>query len=924
MDKYTLLIQECKRQHPDIVIITDRLHCFAYGSDASLYRMLPKVVVFIRHITEVKTLLNLARKQQISLTFRAAGTSLSGQAVTDSVLVVLHPHAWRDYRLNLNDQTVTLGCGWVGGQVNKLLARHGFKIGPDPASLDHAKIGGITANNASGMCCGVANNSYHTMVDMTFTLANGSHVNTASLVSRETFYAFNKHMLDQLQQLACELKQDDDTKALIRYKYRLKNTTGLSINALLDYDDPIDILAHLMIGSEGTLGFIGSVTFKLLPLKALSFASLLFFANIHDASHAVSEFSDHHVDMLELMDSKSLKAAIQSGQTQLIDMPELDDTIVCLLVKIEDNDKHKLTLLKDQLQILCEQLPLIKPAVFSSDPITISGYEKLRKSILPAIGGMRAAGSSVVIEDVAVDVVKLPQLVEALNELFRRYQYHEAAIFGHALFGNLHFVFTPRFDSQKEIDRYSRFMQDLCRLISVDFKGSLKAEHGTGRNMAPFVELEWGQRAYTLMWQLKTLIDPKNILNPDVILSRRHFIHLEHLKEIPQTNSVIDSCMECGFCESLCPTRGISFTPRQRIIAYRAQQLGFTDTPNDSNAMDNIAKSCVNTNLCQPNCPVGIDTGTWLAEQYADVFSGNRIEKALRESPIKHPVLTKMALNITNKINAITHNGLNRLSKSLHQKHEALPVYLNHMPKPSAKIKIKSLPKHHDTVVYFASCGTRMMGKDPKNPNSMDVTAALLQLLEKAGFTIIIAAQKHCCGKIHSDSQQQLTSFNTLERELLELSDQGRHPILTDMSSCALQAKRLSTKIKIHDSIEFIHDVLLDKLIIHKVYDKMALHITCSTQHLKQQPQFISIAQRLAKTLVIPPDIGCCGFAGIRGITDPEINQSALHGLSDQVNDCQIGITSNRSCQIGLNEYTTTPYYHIAEILARHSDSIES
>jgi D-lactate dehydrogenase len=171
---------------PGARVITDALRRLAYGTDASFYRLVPQVVVVVDSEPEVLAALAVCRKHGAPMTFRAAGTSLSGQAISDSVLLVLGD-GWRGATIGPDAATIRLQPGVIGGHANRLLAPHGRKIGPDPASIDAAKIGGIAANNASGMCCGTRENSYHTLAGMRVVLADGTVLDTEDAASVAAF-----------------------------------------------------------------------------------------------------------------------------------------------------------------------------------------------------------------------------------------------------------------------------------------------------------------------------------------------------------------------------------------------------------------------------------------------------------------------------------------------------------------------------------------------------------------------------------------------------------------------------------------------------------------------------------------------------------------------------------------------------------------
>ena len=510
---------------------SDPLSMLTMGTDASFYRLLPKLVIRVESEAEVVFILQQASAHQVPVTFRAAGTSLSGQAISDSVLIVLGDR-WNNKEILDDGQRIRLQPGVIGAHANQALAHLQRKIGPDPASINAAKIGGIVANNSSGMCCGTAQNSYQTLADMRVVLADGTVLDSADLASASRFRHSHAQLLEQLGELAIETRNNTELAAKIKHKYRLKNTTGLSLNALIDFSDPLDILTHLMVGSEGTLGFISSVTYDTVPDYPHKATALVVFPDVETCCQAVVVLKKQAVSAVELLDRRSLRSVQHmAGMPDWIE--QLGRSACALLIESRAADSD---LLEQQLQHINSAIahfPKEQHIAFSQDPAVYELLWRMRKDTFPAVGAVRENGTTVIIEDVTFPLEHLAEGVNRLLALLDEHHYDEAILFGHALEGNLHFVFTQRFDQPEEVARYSAFMQAVSQLVAVEFGGSLKAEHGTGRNMAPFVELEWGSDAYQLMWRIKRLLDPQGILNPDVVLSNDAEIHLKNLKPMP-------------------------------------------------------------------------------------------------------------------------------------------------------------------------------------------------------------------------------------------------------------------------------------------------------------------------------------------------------------------------------------------------------
>jgi D-lactate dehydrogenase len=605
-------------------ILTNPLQTLAYGTDASFYRLIPKIVILAHNETEVIEIIKQAKKLDIALTFRAAGTSLSGQAITDSVLVVA-THGWKSFEILDNNQKIRLEPGIIGSKANQFLAPHGLKIGPDPASISSAMIGGIVANNASGMCCGTAQNSYQTIADIRIVLNDGTILDTSDSESVSAFKNNKIALIQEIESLRDTIKNDETLYHFIKNKFKIKNTTGYSINAFVDYQEPIEIIKHLMVGSEGTLAFISNVTFKTVIDEKFKSCSLLIFKTIQDACNATILLKSAPVVAVELLDRESIRSVEFDPEA-----PEyfrtLPESACALLVECRDNDLDNMLLKQLKVRLEIESIPTYSEYEFTSNPKQYYFNWKARKGLLPTVGGLRKNGTSVIIEDVAFPLPQLADACLALKDLFKKYEYQDAVLFGHALEGNLHFVFSQDFSNQSEVDRYEKLMSELADLVVNRFNGSLKAEHGTGRNMAPFVEKEWGTAAYEIMKRIKNIFDPNNKINPDVLINPDPKAHLKNLKPMPESHAIVDKCMECGFCEPHCVSEGLTLSPRQRIVIAR-EISRLEESNEDPDRLAAIRKdityqldeTCATDGLCALACPVHIDTGkfvkTWRANE---------------------------------------------------------------------------------------------------------------------------------------------------------------------------------------------------------------------------------------------------------------------------------------------------------------------
>ncbi len=928
----TPLIQQLTIHLPAHQVITDDLRRLAYGTDASFYRLIPQVVAVIESENDARAVLTAARQNRTPVTFRAAGTSLSGQAISDGVLALIG-EGFATFELADDASQVRVGPGMVGGEVNRRLAPHGRKIGPDPASIGAAKIGGIAANNASGMCCGTAQNSYRTLAGLRVMLADGSLLDTEDPASIAAFKASHAALLGELDRLGRETRANAALAERIRHKFRIKNTTGYSLNALVDFEDPIDILAHLMIGSEGTLGFMTRITYQTVVEDPFKASALVFFPDIRSACEAVIRLKPQPahlaVSAVELLDRPALHSVENKPGLPAI-IRELGEDAAALLIEVRAGSADALQDKIAAVHAAIAGISTVEPIAFSTDPATCDMYWKVRKGTFPAVGAMRRTGTTVLIEDVAFPVPALADATLDLQALLRHHGYHEAIIFGHALEGNLHFVFTQDFGAPAEIDRYARFMDDVCKLVVEKYDGSLKAEHGTGRNMAPFVEMEWGKEAADLMRRIKTLFDPEGLLNPGVIINDNAHAHLENLKPMPAAEDIVDRCIECGFCEPLCPSHRLTLSPRQRITSVRELARRAAAGEHPGRMGEDYAymglDTCAGCGLCSTACPVGIDTGDLTRR-----LRGRRLGDAARavhawtgEHFGAFSGAARLGLKVGHAVSGVLGDGLmKRLSGG---------AWRDRMPlagRAPAECRVAG-----DPVVYFPTCGGRIFG--PSEPGEQQLGDVVQEVLVRAGYAPVLPEgfEQLCCGQMlaskgMADAAEDMS--NTLEAALMKASDNGRIPVVMDASACsARMQKHLAGRLKLYDFHEFAHDALLPRLRLTRQPGPVALHVNCSVKRSGADAKLRTLLAACVEQIVEPDGVTCCGFGGDRGFVVPELNRHALRHLDAGLHEkapagCACGVSTNRTCEIGLTAETGVNYRSVAYLLeacSRPADSI--
>ncbi len=998
-NKHSQFLSAVRAFVPKTAVYTDGLRRFAWGTDAGFYRLVPKIVIRSSNEKEVSRILRAASKYDVPVTFRAAGTSLSGQSISDSVLVVAGKN-WERYKVSEDGKRITLEPGIIGSRVNAILKPYGHKFGPDPASIGSCMVGGIVMNNASGMSCGTHANSDKELESVRMVFADGSVLDTGDEASREAFRAGHPDFIKGIEELRDGILADKELSDRIRYKYSIKNVTGLNIFPFVRFQDPFDIMAHLLVGSEGTLAFMSQVTMKTLPLPAKEASAMVYFGTIREAAEAVvalrKDIDPAALDAAELLDKRSLASV---DDPMLKDYPDKD--LTALLLRVTGAGQEDLEANVNRLTDVLRGFSALKGAdgdafIFSSDPAVAGKYWAIRSGIFPSVGGMRREGTTCLIEDIAFHIEDLPDATEDLSALLDRHGYDDSCIYGHALEGNFHFIINQSFDSEAEVRRYEAMIRDVAEMVVGKYDGSLKAEHGTGRNMAPFVKYEWGEKAFGVMRRVKELFDPHGLLNPGVIFNDDPECFLKNFKALPvlkpwaddskavepelaEIYKKLNKCIECGFCEVNCLSCGFTLSSRTRIATQREitslRELP-DPTASEQTRLRTLEKeysytgeqTCAGDGLCSTSCPMGINVadlthqlrrvnmpegsfghGFWnfVAGHYAGVKSGLR--GALRMATAGETVLGDLAMSglcrwlhnairiplwtpATPKAYNIP-KSLRALVSSAAVGHDgASTVYAATEP-----ARLGSLSKRPDSqtseaatgmptvckVVYFPSCINQMMGL-PKHHHAVDkpLVEEMVSLLGKAGYEVIFPENMSslCCGTIwESKGMPEIADRKTaeLEEALWQASEQGRYPVLCDQSPCLHRMKHKIKKMRLYEPAEFILGFLADRLDFHQTDTPVAIHLTCSMRLMHKTGKMLELARMCSTNVLVPEGVGCCGFAGDKGMTHPELNKYALRKLKDQVKGIPVGYSNSRTCEIGLATNSGIPYVSIAYLVNR-------
>ena len=848
MSNFQNFLSDCQKICDESKILTSYIQRFAYGIDASCYRYIPKLVLKPSNELEVQAIIKLAKIHQVPLTFRGSGTSLSGQACGDSVLVVCG-NDWQE--IKANNESIWLECGVIGSDANEALKPFGKKIGPDPATINNASIGGIFSNNSSGMCCGTKQNSYQTIKSIRVILEDGSILDTSDSKSIQDFLDSHQNLIKDLQEIAEQIHADEELKSEITRKFSIKNTTGYSLNTFVDFTEIKDILNHIFIGAEGTLGFVSRVEYHTVEDKAHKACALLFYENLSFASKAIEVLAQNQdiVSAAEIMDYSCLKAT-QGMKGIPSEIESVKEGNCALLIQLESNQKEELEQNIATITSLIHSIPTLFPIHFSLEASIQASWWKIRKAILPIAASRRRAGSTVITEDICFEIANFAKGIEQIGELFVKFNF-EGMIFGHALSGNVHFIICPILGLTEEKERFGEFMEEMIEAV-IALKGSTKAEHGTGRMIAPFVEREWGKKAYAINRRIKEIFDPSNIFNPDVIISDDPQIHLKNLKPSNTIREDLNQCMECGFCERFCPSRNLTLTPRQRIVVFREiERLKALSNPTEQEKweLEELERdyayfgvqTCATCGMCAMACPLQIAVGK------VSIICNHPSQKALdiaKKASQNMPKVIKFARfgvassNFISKV--IGKKNLKSLTLAMNKKFRTpiAPIFMPSLNHYKLQSKMSANPQK---VIYFTSCLNRVFAPNEEAKDKRSIQEVFESLCAKSKIDVIYpkGIEKMCCGKAFRDFTPKDASITPLKETLkilLEATNHGEIPIVLDHSACSaeliaqVQTLQEAKCLKVYDLSAFTQKYILPNLSITPISEPVGLHIICSTR----------------------------------------------------------------------------------------------
>ncbi len=911
----------------DTEVTTRALDRFAISVDASHYLAVPQALARPRTAAQVGLAMALAVRAGWPITLRGGGSSLSGQAMAKGLALDVRRH-FRDIEVLDNGARVRTQPGATVRQVNSRLARYRYKLGPDPASEIACTIGGMVANNSSGMTCGTTANTYRTVESMVVVLPSGTVVDTGAPDADALLRSAEPELVATLEQVRDQLRRPEMAADIAR-RWSIKNTMGYGMNSFIDFDEPVKILEHLMVGSEGTLGFVAEATFRTVPVRPKTATGFLLFNSMEAATDALPVLVNSGADVVELLDSASILAMGEDARSVLPANLQVTGQ-ASLLVEYQGDTDDELADRSREGFARFADFDLYADPEMTQDPARREQMWTMRKGLYTKIAWNRPKGTAALLEDVAVPMERLGSVCSELQVLFDKHNYEGAVIFGHAKDGNIHFLVTEDFDGPVSMKRYEDFTEDMVQLV-LDRQGTLKAEHGTGRIMAPFVQRQYGDELYQAMWRVKRSCDPASILNPGSVLTDDPDQHLKDIKRTNPVRPVIDDCVECGYCEPVCPSQHLTTTPRQRIVVQRA--IAQAQAEGDAALVAelerdqrySVVQTCAVDGMCQTACPVQINTGDLVRNLRAEA-APKVLDFAWKQAARVWDPFTRVAsvgMTVVDKVPTPLVRGVLGVARKVTSA-DLIPTLSAELP-PGGEVR---RPQHSSSpeAVFMPACVGTMFasGKD----GSKGVGHALLRLADRAGVRLEVPDEigSLCCGtpwKSKGMLSGEKHMDARLARVLGEATNNWELPIICDNVSCtegiqiALRHQGVENATVL-DATTFAAQKIAPKL-PELPREKLAVvHPTCSSTRLGSNDALIVLAGLVADQVVVPDGWRCCAFAGDRGLLHEELTASATADEAAAVAelDAQLYLSCNRTCELGMTRATGRTYVHVLEEIA--------
>ena len=876
-----------------------------HSTDASHYQIMPACVVWPVDRDDAATAVRIAGEHDIPITPRGGATSLSGQTTWTGMVLDLSRHMDQLLELNVAEQWARVGPGMIRDQLNKIAAPHGLHFAPDPATGDRATVGGMVGNNSSGTHSIVHGKTSEHVLEAVVALADGSVLtlgptDAAQWSEREQLGGREGEIHQQFRQIIAEHRQE----ILDRFPNVMRRVSGYSLDAFVhDINEQPWNLAHLIVGSEGTLGVLLEVKVRLAPLPKAASLCIVHFADLLDSLKAVEPILEHNPAAVEILDQQILSEAGHNRATARIAADFIEGQPAAVLITEFFGDSEQQV--ADKAQRLAAELQSQGRGYawpVRTEPARQQRVWQLRKLALGLASNVAGPRKrQAFIEDACVPVQVLPQYIGKILDLCRESD-TPVSLYGHASVGVIHVEPMLDLHLPSERQKMQHISEQVFNLVC-HYGGSWSGEHGDGIVRGQYLQRFFGEQIYQAFRQVKNLFDPRNLMNPGKIIDTPGM--LEHLRygndyRITQTPGhfhyreqggfalAVEQCNGVGACRKLdagtmCPsymaTRDEEHSTRGRANALRlamSNQLGEANL--ESDRIHEALDLCLSCKACKSECPNSVD----MSRLKSDVM---QMHHDAHGTPLGTRLLgsfARIAPLIAGPLAPIV-NWTQNLApvKWLFWKVAGVDTRRT-MPDFARRSLRKWFDKRPPATAPTAE-RPRVVLFDDTFHNYFDaaVGQAAVELLEACGYQVILA-RAGCCQRTRISAGLVRDAKRDGEKTLRALDAYARQglPILTLEPSCASAlgedlpdliddeqlGKRVAAAVKMID-VFLAEQLQAGKLDVQftSPFAGVLLHGHCHQKALFGTEAMKQVLSRIESLDVAEVDAGCCGMAGAFG-----------------------------------------------------------
>ena len=947
-----------------------------YATDASFYQMMPAAVVVPRTMDDALRALAICRDAGRIVTPRGGGTSQCGQAVNEGVVIDVSKHLNRVVSLDVANRTCVVEPGIVLDDLNRQLRKHGLWFPVDVSTASRATIGGMAGNNS----CGGRSLRYGTMRDNTraidAALADGSVLHFGEVArdlsgadSSVGGLALFRDMLDLGEREAAEIAE--------KFPKVQRRVGGYNLDALVPRNTPNN-LAHLLVGSEGTLAFTTQVHLKLWPIIRNKVLGVCHFGSFYEAMDAAQHLVKLGPIAVELVDRTMLALGRDIAMFEpIIGAAVRGDPDAVLIVEFAEEDQA------ENIRRLRALGELMSDLGFGWDnpPRKWGGVVEIRDaSLQTAIAEFRAAGLNVMmsmkqegkpvsfVEDCAVPLPHLADYTERLNAIFTRHG-TRGTMYAHASEGCLHVRPVLNLKLEKDVKAMRAIAEETFEMVR-QYKGSHSGEHGDGLVRSEFHETMFGPRIVADFREVKQRFDPDNVLNPGKIvgaprMDERALFRYPPDYHVPELKTVLDwsaypgagggfqgaveMCNNNGACRKLeggvmCPsyrtTRNERDVTRGRANTLRlaiSGQLG-PDALSSDEMMETL-KLCVSCKACRHECPTGVD----MAKMKIEVLAARVTSHGLPLGDRLVGYLPRYASLAAHFAPLANWRNRSPMLRRLFERFtgisakRALPVWRRDMFKPDAEV---IGPADGHEVVLFADTFNRTYERE-------NLYAALRVLLA-GGYRVhlprpVDGRRSLCCGRTFLAAglvDQARAELDRLVTTYAPFAARGV-PIIGLEPSCLLTLRDELLSLRSDDAAKSVsaHALLFEEFLVREaeagrlqlplgpVAPKAVVHGHC---HQKSFGAFKPVQQalRLIPDLQVEAiESSCCGMAGAFGYradtyeASMEMAELSLLPAVRGADAAALIVADGTSCRHQIADGSGRTAFHVAQVLAMSLDS---